>query len=46
MTRLTKSQTLQPVSFGRWLGPLRKRGSAQRVGAEADLVKPHLERYA
>jgi hypothetical protein len=37
---------LQPVGFGRLLGPLRKRGSAQRVSAEVNLIKQHLERYA
>jgi hypothetical protein len=38
MTRLTKSQTLQPVGFGRLLGPLLKCGIAQRVNAEAEKV--------
>jgi uncharacterized protein YndB with AHSA1/START domain len=37
-TRLTESQTLQPVGFGRLLGPLLKYGIAQRVNAEAEKV--------
>ena len=42
-TRMTKSQTVEPVGFGRLLGPLLRRGIAQQVSAEADLIKQPLE---
>jgi hypothetical protein len=43
-TRVTKSQTVQPVGFGRILGPLLKRALGKQVGDEADLIKQHLEK--
>jgi uncharacterized protein YndB with AHSA1/START domain len=42
-TRLTKSQTVEPKGIGRLLGPLLKRGIAQRVSTEADRIKQNLQ---
>ena len=42
-TRVTKSQTIQPVGFGRILAPLLKRALAKQVGDEADSIKQHVE---
>lgn len=42
-TRLTKSQTVQPLGIGRLVGPLLERGIKQRVAVEADSIKHQLE---
>jgi uncharacterized protein YndB with AHSA1/START domain len=43
-TRMTKSQTVQPVGFGRILGPLLKRALGKQVSDEADLIKQQVEK--
>lgn len=42
-TRITKSQTIEPVGFGRILAPLLKRALRKQISVEVDLIKQHLD---